>query len=385
MGSGQRRRRLLPVGGGPDQVRGCIMIQRTAPECSPGPLDAPAPSQRTGVAGPVRAELLLMLMQFGSFIVGIGILYFGAEWLVRGAARLARSYGMSALVVGLTVVAIGTSAPELVVSVLAVVRGQVDMTVGNVIGSNISNIALILGVSAVIHPIAIRGRLISRGIPLMIGASFLFAVLVLDGGLGRAAGLLLVGGLIAYFAYLLRSTGDELPEVEDEFDRNQRERDCCPREETRLWNVGLVAVGLVLLAGGAHLLVAAATTFATQMGVSELVAGLTIVAVGTSLPELATSVLAAFRKEADIAVGNAVGSNVLNILGVLGPTALLSPLAIAPSLLRFELPVMLAASLLLLPLAWTRLRLERWEGALLIAAYTGFVVVLLLRSGAFAA
>jgi cation:H+ antiporter len=323
-----------------------------------------------------------MAWQIVAFLGGIAILYFGAEWLVRGAARLARSFGMSALVVGLTVVAIGTSAPELVVSILAVLRGRADMTVGNVVGSNISNIALILGASALIYPIRIQGRLLSRGIPLMIAASLALAVLVVDGRLGRAGGVFLLLALIGYFTYLLRSSDDELPEVREEFDRHQRARDCCPRDESRLWNVGLAATGLLLLAVGAHLLVAAATVFAGHIGLSDLVVGLTVVAVGTSLPELATSVLAAFRREADIAVGNAVGSNVLNILGVLGPAALLQPLAIAPSLLRFELPVMIVVSMLLLPLAWTRLRIERWEGALLIAGYVAFVGLLLARSGA---
>jgi cation:H+ antiporter len=322
------------------------------------------------------------VLQAGAFVAGIILLYFGAEWLVRGASRLARSYGMSALVVGLTVVAVGTSAPELVVSVLAVLRGQTELTVGNVVGSNISNIALILGASALIYPIAVRARLLSRGIPIMIGVSILFALLVLDGHLGRMGGALLVAALVGYFAYLLRSTDDELPEVQDEFERNQAARELRPRQESRLWNTGLAMVGLVLLAGGAQLLVGAATTFARSMGMSDLLVGLTIVAVGTSLPELATSVLAAFRKEADIAVGNAVGSNVLNLLGVLGPSAMLQPMAIQGSLLRFELPIMIGVSLLLLPLAWTRLRIERWEGALLVLGYAGFIGLLLVRSGA---
>jgi cation:H+ antiporter len=322
-----------------------------------------------------------MLLQIGLFIVGIVILYFGAEWLVRGASRLARSFGMSALVVGLTVVAIGTSAPELVVSVLAALRGQTDLTVGNVVGSNISNIALILGVSALIYPIAVQARLLSRGIPLMIAATIAFAVMVRDGVLGRAGGVILLLGLIGYFVYLLRSTDDELPEVEAEYEKNQHERGCCTREESRLWNTGLVLVGLVLLAAGAQLLVGAATFFAARIGLSELVVGLTVVAVGTSLPELATSVLAAIRREPDIAVGNAVGSNVLNILGVLGAAALMRPMPVVPSLLRFELPIMIGVSVLLLPLAWTRLRLERWEGVVLVAGYVVFVAVLLGRSG----
>jgi cation:H+ antiporter len=298
------------------------------------------------------------------------------------ASRLARSYGLSALVVGLTVVAIGTSAPELVVSILAVSRNQVDMTVGNVVGSNISNIALILGLSAVIYPIAMRSGLLKRGIPLMLLASGALTLLVLNGTLGRVEGGILVAGLVAYFWYLIRSCKQEPPETEAEFDAYQRERDCCPGDESRLRNLALAAAGLVVLAVGAHLVVGAATLFALALGLSELVIGLTVVAIGTSLPELATSVLAALRKEADIAVGNAVGSNVLNILGVLGPAALVRPLAIDRSLLAFELPVMLGVSVLLLPLAWTRFRLERWEGALLLVGYATFIGVLLQRGGA---
>jgi cation:H+ antiporter len=336
---------------------------------------APRYSVATGRASPlIRPGIELVL--------GIVALYFGAEWLVRGAARLARSFGMSALVVGLTVVAVGTSAPELVVSILAVSRGQVDMTVGNVVGSNISNIALILGVSALIYPIAMRSTLLKRGIPLMLLASALLVALVLNGSLGRVEGGVLVVGLVAYFWYLIRSCRKEPPRTEAAFDAYQRERDCCPGDESRMRNLAIAAAGLVVLAVGAHLIVAAATVFALALGLSELVIGLTVVAIGTSLPELATSVLAAVRKEADIAVGNAVGSNVLNILGVLGPTALVRPLAIDTTLLTFELPVMLAASVLLLPLAWTRLRLERWEGALLLGGYVAFIGVLLQRGGA---
>lgn len=316
------------------------------------------------------------VLEFG---LGIVALYLGAEWLVRGAARLARSFGMSALVVGLTVVAVGTSAPELLVSVLAATRGQVDMTVGNVLGSNISNIALILGIAAIIYPITIQTGLLARGVPLMIAATLGFTALVLNGSLGRTGGMVLTAGLIGYFWYLLRSCRSEPPETEEEYDRFQRERDCCPGSESRLRNTGLAVVGLAFLAGGAHLLVGAATVFAVRMGMSDFVIGITVVAIGTSLPELATSVMAAIRKQADIAVGNAVGSNVLNILGVLGPVAILQPLGVAPSVLRFELPVMIGVSVLLLPLAWTRLRLERWEGALLLGGYALFIVMLLQR------
>jgi cation:H+ antiporter len=322
-----------------------------------------------------------MLAQLGYFAIGIVVLYLGAEWLVRGASRLARSFGLSALVVGLTVVSFGTSAPELVVSLLAAVRGRVDLTMGNVVGSNISNVALILGISAVVFPISGRGRLLSRGIPLMIGASLLLALLAWDGLIGRGGGMLLLLALVLYFLYLLRAAPEELPEVEAEFEANQQERGCRPKEESRVRNAGLVIAGLSALTLGAHLLVGAATFLAARIGLSDLVIGLTVVAVGTSLPELATSVLAAVRRETDIAVGNAVGSNVLNILGVLGATSLVQPLVVDRSLLRFELPVMIGVSLLLLPLAWSRLRIERWEGLLLLLGYVGFVAVLLHRAG----
>jgi cation:H+ antiporter len=313
-----------------------------------------------------------------AFAGGILALYFGAEWLVRGAARLARSFGMSALVVGLTIVAIGTSAPELLVSLLAAARGQVDMTVGNVVGSNISNIALILGIAAVIQPISIRTELLGRGVPLMILATVGFALLALDGGIGRGGGALLLGGLVLYFWLLLRSSRSAAA-AEAQHDAYQREVARSPGEGSRLRNAGLATLGLLLLAAGAHLLVGAATVFAARMGLSDFVIGITVVAVGTSLPELATSVLAALRKQADIAIGNAVGSNALNILGVLGPTALLKPLAIAPSVLRFEVPVLVGVTLLLLPFSWTGRRIARWEGALLVLGYALFLVILLRR------
>jgi cation:H+ antiporter len=347
------------------------------PELS-GPASAHHPLSPTDTSAP-RHPANPVLTQILLFAAGIVILYFGAESLVRGAARLARSFGMSPLVVGLTVVAFGTSAPELVVSLLAALRGQPDMTVGNVIGSNISNVALILGVSALVYPVAVKAKLLSRGIPLMILATTGLALLAVDGTIGREGGVLLLAGMAFYFWFLLRSAPEELPEVEQEFDEEQRERNCCPGEESRLWNLGLVLAGLAALTLGAHLLVGAATFFALRLGLSDLVVGLTVVAIGTSLPELATSVIAAVRKHADIAVGTAVGSNTLNILGVLGITAAVEPLQVERSVLRFEMPVMFAVSVLLLPLAWTRFRLERWEGGVLLAGYTVFVIVLLQR------
>jgi len=199
------------------------------------------------------------------FVLGILALYFGAEWLVRGAARLARSFGLSALVVGLTVVAIGTSTPELLVSLLAASRGQVDMTVGNVVGSNISNIVLVLGVSAVIYPISIRTELVGRGVPLMILATVGFTFLVLDGHLGRPGGALLLLGLVAYFWYLLRTAAAEPPETEAEHDAYQQDRKCCPGDESRLRNSAIATAGLTLLAGGAHLLVGGATSSSASL------------------------------------------------------------------------------------------------------------------------
>jgi cation:H+ antiporter len=317
------------------------------------------------------------------FVAGLATLYLGAEWLVRGAGRLARRFGVSALVVGLTVVAFGTSAPELVVSAFAAGRGQGDVAVGNVIGSNIFNILAILGVTALLFPIVVQRSLIVRELPIMLAATLLFPLLILDGRIDRVDALLLTAAFAVYLGAMIwlarRQPAIDLAGAA--FDRDLLASDD-PTHARVLHSVGLILVGIIALVAGARLLVDSALVFARTAGVSELVIGLTIVAAGTSLPELATATVAALRRESDIAIGNVVGSNIFNVLAILGIAGFVQPLPIHPELIRFEVPVMVAASLLLLPLAFTGRRLDRWEGALLLLAYLVFLLLLFVRSTA---
>ncbi len=322
-----------------------------------------------------------MLLQIGLFIVGLIGLYYGAEWLVRGSARLARSLGISALIVGLTVVAFGTSAPELVVSVVAGIQGQPGVAVGNVVGSNIANVGLILGVAAIVATMNVEMRLITREMPVMLLATLGFLVLALDGTLSRLDASVFLAGFAAYLLLMFRAARSEPSLIESEFAGFEEAEELVEREPHYLRNTLLIGLGLMALVGGAQLLVAAAVFFARSLGISELVIGLTVVAVGTSLPELATSVVAAFRGEADIAVGNIVGSNIFNILLILGVAPLVRPLAVDQALYTFEIPVMVAFALLLLLFGRTGLRVVRWEGALLLAGYVAFMVTLLVRAG----
>lgn len=321
-----------------------------------------------------------MWIQLAYFLIGLAGLYFGAGWVVRGAARLARAIGVSALVVGLTVVSLGTSTPELVVNIFAAARGQSDLAVGNVIGSNILNIALILGVTALVQPLRVHIQLIGREVPLMIAVTLITLGLAWDGGISRIDGAVLLTGLFAYLSFIIWAARREPDTSQAEYEGFEDAKLLRASTATYLRNVGLIILGLASLVIGANLLVGAALTVARVFGVPEVVIGLTIVAIGTSLPELATSIVAAVRGEADIALGNAVGSNVFNLLAVFGTASLVRPLPVDPALFRFEIPVMLAASVLLLPFAWTRLRIERWEGALLLAGYLVFTWVLIGRN-----
>ena len=321
-----------------------------------------------------------MWLSFIVFGVGLLGLYFGAEWLVRGAARLARSFGVSVLIVGLTVVAFGTSMPEMVVSVLASIRGQADVATGNVVGSNVFNLAAILGVSALIHPLTVQARLVSRDMSLMLIASLLIAGLALDHAFGRVDGLILLAAFVGYALLMIRAARYATPRVEEEYREFEVAQALEPPDVARWKNFLLIPTGLVALVVGARLLVDAAVEFARAVGVSELVIGLTIVAAGTSLPELATSVVAAFRRETDIAVGNIVGSNIFNGLAILGTSAVIHPLNVARPLLRIDIPVMIAISLLTILLARTRLRIDRWEGAVLLGTYGFFTWLMLERA-----
>lgn len=323
-----------------------------------------------------------MWIQALVFVAGLGALFLGADWLVRGAARLANSLGISALLVGLTVVAFGNSSPELVVGVLAAATGQGGLAVGNVIGSNIVNIALILGLTAIILPIRVRARLIVREVPMMIAASLALPVLGLNGGIGRGDAALLLLGFGAYLWFVIKASPGEPPERAAEFHEFEQSIGLSEPELRPKRDVLLIIAGLGGLFLGAHLLVTSSVAIARTMGIPEVVIGTTIVAAGTSLPELTTSVVAAMRREMDIALGNLVGSNIFNILAILGVSAMIRPLPLPPALLTFELPAMILFALVLLPFAWSGSRLGRVEGALLVAGYVVFMALLIARTTA---
>lgn len=322
-----------------------------------------------------------MLLQGILFCVGAAALYLGAEWLVRGSSRLARSYGVSALVVGLTVVALGTSAPELVVSTTAALRGQGGVAVGNVVGSNILNLALIIGVAALAGPLRVQMSLIFREAPLMVVAALTLPLLAWDGVVSRLDGALLSLAFVGYLAFVVRSARREPGSVKAEFAEFEAAEDRAPERGTRLRDAGLAAAGLATLVVGAQLLVGAAVFFARSAGISEVVVGLTVVAIGTSLPELATSAVAAARGEADIALGNVIGSNIFNSLIILGAASLARPIGMERSLFSYEIPVMVGISIVFPLLAYTRRTLGRLEGGFLVVCYVAFTGVLLMRLG----
>ncbi|HUU83190.1 MAG TPA: calcium/sodium antiporter [Phycisphaerae bacterium] len=322
------------------------------------------------------------------FVLGFGFLVGGAEALVRGASKLAAAFGLSPLVIGLTVVAFGTSAPELAVSVHAAIVGQADLALGNVVGSNICNVLLILGAAALVAPLAIAAQIVRFDVWVVITVSVGLLLLALDGRIGRFDGLLFVAGGVVYTGWLIHQARKKKPAQGVDHDR---EAPAPPSAPKATWprDVGLVIVGLVLLVLGARWLVNGAVAFARVMGVSELIVGLTIVALGTSLPELATSVIASLRGERDIAVGNVIGSNIFNILVVLGSAAAISPdgVRVAHTALVFDIPVMVVVAIACLPILFTDYRIDRWEGALFLACYVAYVVYLVLdatRSGALA-
>jgi len=307
-------------------------------------------------------------------IAGLAVMLLGAESLVHGAARLAAAAGVSSLVIGLTVVAFGTSSPELAVSLLAAARGEADIALGNVVGSNIFNILLILGVSALIRPLTVSSQLVRLDVPMMILASCAVPLAALNGRITVLEGATFLVMGAAYTLTLIR-LGRHTGAVGEPAPRRR------PRNAGNLpLQIVLVALGLVGLVVGSRWLVAGAVDLATAMGVSQLVIGLTIVAAGTSMPELATSLVATYRSEREIAVGNVVGSNIYNILFVLGVSAVAGSggVAVAPDLLRFDIPVMMAAAIACLPIFFTGCRVSRWEGLLFVAYYAAFAVYLVL-------
>lgn len=316
-------------------------------------------------------------------VVGLVALVLGAEALVRGAARLAARTGMSSVVIGLTVVAFGTSAPELAVSVGDALRGGDDagaIAIGNVVGSNIANILLVLGTAAAVGgALYVAQRIVRLDVPIMIGASVLLLIFVLNERLGRIEGVILLVALVVYVTWtVIAATRGSTPEIVTEY-----EEAFDPEELARtpvLADLGLVVLGLALLVVGSQSLVSSASDIATEIGVSDLVIGLTVVAIGTSLPELATTVLAAIRGQRDLAVGNAIGSNLFNLLAVLGVSAVVSPNAIpvATSAVQVDIPVMVAVAVACLPIFANGSVLNRWEGIAFLVAYTAYIVWLVL-------
>lgn len=296
-------------------------------------------------------------------VLGLVGLYVGGDLLVRNASALARAVGISPMVIGLTVVAFGTSAPELAATLVAAFRGAPELAVGNVIGSNVANIGLILGLTALVFPLAATWTFLRREVPWMLAATVLTIPLLADGRLGRVEGALLWFGLAAFVIAAIRLGHVPAPPDAD------------GGRGGRAWRSGLGALaGVAVLAGGAHALVTGATALALTWGVPERVIGLTLVAVGTSLPELASSLVAALRRETDIILGNVIGSNLFNLLAVLGTAAVVHPIVVPVAGLRVDLAIMLVFSLAIVPLLLVGRRLGRRDGALLLAAYVGYTV-----------
>jgi cation:H+ antiporter len=316
------------------------------------------------------------------FIAGIVLLISGAELLVRGASRLAVSIGVTPLVVGLTVVAFGTGSPELAVGIQATMAGQADITIGNVVGSNIFNVLLVLGLSALVAPLMVSQQLVRLDVPIMIVVSLALLFMALDDGvIDRADGTMLFVASLGYTYLLVRISRRETASVHSEYDLAYGGDS---KRDVGRWPMHalLVLIGLALLITGARWLVDGAVSIAEALGVSELVIGLTVIAAGTSLPEVATSIIAGLRGERDIAVGNVVGSNLFNILVVVGATAIVSPngLAVASAAINFDIPVMIAAAVLCLPIFFVNYRIGRWEGAVFLSYYVFYTLYLILKA-----
>lgn len=313
---------------------------------------------------------------------GLILLVLGAELLVRGSVGIARKLGVSPLLIGLTLVGFGTSSPELVASVTAALKGSPGIAIGNVVGSNICNVLLILGLAALFAPLAITRDAFLRDGPVLMATTLGLLGVCLLGDLPRWIGITFVGLLIAYVVWCYRTEKQQAPAAAHV---HEEEAATVPPLAGSL-AVGIAAslAGLLLLVAGAYLLVGGAVELARDWGVSETIIGLTVVAVGTSLPELATSVVAAVRRQSDVAFGNVVGSNIYNVLGILGVTALVQPIPIPIEIVAFDIWVMLASSLMLVMFAMTGWRINRWEGAVFLGAY-GVYLAWLARGAAVAA
>jgi cation:H+ antiporter len=322
-----------------------------------------------------------MLMALILFVLGVALLSIGAEMLVRGASRLASALGVSSLVIGLTVVSFGTSTPELAVSINASLAGHPNVALGNVVGSNLFNILFILGASALVTPLVVHRQLIKLDVPVMIGVTLLMIVMSWNGFIGRGEGVLLLCLLAAYILFLLRMGRVQPALPDDEYEREFGP----PKNNGRamVFHAVLIVVGLLLLALGTRWFLDGATTMARALGVNEVVIGLTLVAAGTSLPEVATSVMAAWKGERDIAVGNVIGSNIFNVLCVLGAAAAVAPSAMVvdTNLIYVDMPWALVVAVACLPVLITGMIVARWEGAMFMIGYVIYTVYLFSRNG----
>ena len=319
-------------------------------------------------------------MTFAILLGGLVLLVVGAELLVKGASKVAGILGISPLIIGLTVVAYGTSAPEMAVSVMSSFSGQADIAVGNAVGSNIFNTLLILGLSSLVTPLIVARQIVRSDVPIVIGVSILLFVFGLDGKLSRVDGIILFTGAVVYTLSLIYQSRRQIKNNDD--DEFEREYGFDGNKAITVWSryIAFILVGCVLLVAGSRGLVNSATTIAQAFGVSDLLIGLTIVSMGTSLPELATSVMASIRGERDIAVGNVLGSNIFNILAVLGMAGILAPdgVTVSQAALEFNIPVAIAVSFACLPIFASGNRIDRWEGFLFTFYYFAYTAYLIL-------
>ncbi|MCB0191936.1 MAG: calcium/sodium antiporter [Anaerolineae bacterium] len=325
------------------------------------------------------------LLTFILFIIGFGLLISGAEFLVRGASSLAIAIGISPLVVGLTVVAFGTSAPELAVTIQSTYAGQADLAVGNVVGSNIANILLVLGLAAMYGALRVDKQLLRLELPLMVVLSGLLWLMGLDGRISHVDGVILFAGAITYTTFVIRKSRKQV-KADKAAAAQESDIQITPVKGPNhfIKQIGLILLGLIMLVFGSRWLIDGAVAVARMLGVSELVIGLTIIAVGTSLPEIATSIIASIQKKGDLAVGNAVGSNIFNILVVLGLGSAVSPsgIVVSPLAIRSDIPIMIAVAIICIPIFYTNYKIERWEGAILTLYYAAYTAYLFLSATA---
>jgi cation:H+ antiporter len=313
-----------------------------------------------------------MLIHIILFLAGLAALYFGAESLVNGSSRFAKSISIRPIIIGLTIIAFGSSTPEAAVSIVAALKGKSDIALGNILGSVTANIGLVLGVSAIISPLKIQLSTIRKELPIMLGAVIIFYLMALNLSIGFLEGLLLFASIILFILYSIYQSLKE--KYKNELVEKEYKEFLKGKNGKRIKFILLMAAGLILIIAGSNLLIKSGVFMAQRLGVSELIIGLTLLALGTSLPELAISTVAAYRNEPDISAGNVIGSNIFNIFFVIGTVAMIHPLSIEKSTLRFEFPVMLIFSILLVWMMKTHLTLSRFEGVILLAFYVLFLI-----------